>query len=67
MSLSSSLGQSNEDKQRQQDYAHHSIRRQRFREEANRVLLETYGKREEFGRRVDFKPKRRLFSFRRAK
>ena len=67
MSQSSNLGQSSEEKQRQHDFAHHSVRRQRFRQEGNRALLEAYGKREEFGKRVDFKPKRRLFSFRKAR
>lgn len=55
MPLSSELKSPNK-KHIQNDYTHHSDRRERFREETRRDLMTRIEPREEFGRRENFVP-----------
>lgn len=47
----------------QSDYAHHSRRRERFRQEAGRDQADRFGSREEFGKREDTAPEKSRFEF----
>ena len=47
----------------QSDYAHHSHRRERFRQEASRDQADRFGSRETFGKREDDTPEKSWVDF----
>ena len=62
----------NSKKQSSTDFAHHATRRERFREEETQAMQQRFGtRRDTFGQRTDFKPKRKglagVFGLRRKK
>lgn len=66
MALPKEFTRPNNGKKGQRDYAHHSRRRERFREEGNRAMAERFGNRDVFGKREEETPRRRWFSRKRA-